>query len=147
MIAAVASFRREEIKAKLESQRQNTLDTQRKEEIQKAVANDTVGLYRRLSQQYESMTKKDKQLLRTITFVIRRLIVLDRTVADFLGEMEIRWDQHGVEAREVNCPFYDGMSEYMRSRVYGIANIVEETMQEVDTLLLNGHGTEDHKSE
>ena len=143
LVAAAISFKRETIVSRLKTKEFEQQAIEKKKEFEKAVREDTVGLYRRLSSQYESMTQKDKQLLRTITFVIRHLIVLDRTLSDLIGEMETRWDVHKVEADTIKCPYYHDMTEYMWARVLGIEEIVSETMEEIDVFLLNGNGKEE----
>lgn len=138
LVAAVASFRRDEIKSRIERSTLVSKEHDRKRALEKQVSEDTVGLYRQLSEQYQALTEKDRKLLHTITFVVRKLIVLERTLSDLISDMESRWDMHEVEAHEITCPFYDEMTTYMWSRVKGIEDIVTETMEEVDSLLLNG---------
>lgn len=139
MIAAVAAFRREEIKSTIEQRKFSQEEQDRRRRISKEVAEDTVGLYRKLAAQYQEMNEKDKKLLQTITFVIRKMIILERTVADLMSEMEIQWELHEQEAQGINCPFYDTTSDFMRIRVEGMEEIIRETMAEIDQLLLNGH--------
>lgn len=139
MIAAVAAFKREEIKSTIEQKKFSQEEQDRRRRINKEVADDTVGLYRKLAAQYQEMNEKDTKLLRTITFVIRKMIVLERTVADLMSEMEIQWELHEQEAQGINCPFYDTTSDFMRIRVEGMEEIIRETMAEIDQLLLNGH--------
>ena len=145
MIAAIAAFRRDEIKANLEQRKFSQEEADRKRRISKEVADDTVGLYRRLAAQYAEMNEKDKELLRTVTFVIRRMILLERTVTDLISEMEIQWELHEREADGIQCPFYEVTSEFMRVRVEGIEEIIKETMAEIDHLLLNGVGHDDEE--
>ena len=140
LIAAIAAFRRDEIKAKLEKTVLQTEDERKRHDLQATVAEETVDLYRRLSAQYETINEKDKKLLRTLTYVIRRLIVLDRTVADFISEMESRWEDHHRDSDTIQCPFYDRMTEHLVIRMKGIEDIVRETMDEIDHVMFNGTG-------
>lgn len=140
ILTAISSFRREERKAKLENKVLLEKEHDRKRAMQREVADETIGLYQQLSQQYDELTVKDKELLRTITFVIRNMILLNKTVSDLLSEMEIRWEEHHIESDVIECPFYDQMSEYLFARVRGIEEIVQETVTETDRLLFNGSG-------
>ena len=141
LVASISAIRREDIKTSIDVDKYKSEEAERKRKILDQVSSDTVGLYRKLASQYQEMNEKDKKLLRTVTFVIRRMIMLERTVSDLLSEMEIQWDVHAIEAQGINCPFYDTVSEYMYSRVVGINDIIQETMAEVDTMLLNGHAS------
>lgn len=136
LIAAIAAFKREEIKLRFERKSLEDKESDRRREVQVAVAEDTVGLYRRLTEQYQELNEKDKRLLQTITFVIRHLIVLDRTVTDLLSDMQSRLDSHAAESDNIDCPFYDVMAEYLLVRISGIEKVIRETMDEVDSLLL-----------
>ena len=145
MIAAVSSYRREEVKARLEVRKHQQEEETRRKKIASDVANETVGLYRRLSEQYEAMGRKDKKLLRTISFVIRRLLVLDRTTTDLLTELEVRLEQHQPEADGIDCPYFQEVEAYIVYRIRSIEEIIDETMQEIDNLLLNGNGNGQNK--
>lgn len=140
LVSAIAAFRRDEIKAKLETRVLEVEEEAKKLDIQSTVADETVGLYRKLSEQYTTITDKDKKLLRTLTYVIRHLIVLDRTVADILSEMEHKLEDHSSESESIDCPFYDTMNAYMMIRVRNIESLVRETLDEVDKLMFNGTG-------
>lgn len=143
IIAAISAFRRDDIQAQIETYRLAQSDTDRKRQIAKEVAEDTVGLYRKLASQYEEMNEKDKKLLKTISFVIRKMIILERTIIDLITEMEIRWEGHHPESESVNCPYFHDMTGFMLARMQGIEEIVTETMTEIDTLLLNGTSGQD----
>lgn len=138
LIAAIATFRREENKTKVEAATFLAQEEDRKDALRAKVAEDTTGLYQKLADQYAALTEKDKRLLRTVTTVIRNLIYLERTIGDLVSEIENRWEDHFNESATVACPFYSDMTEYTKQRLERILTIVTDTLDDTDKLLFNG---------
>ena len=138
LFAAIATYRNDNRKAKLEEDSfafQEELNL--RERIDK-VDEETVGLYRQLSNQYLTSSKKDKEFLRKITLVIRKLLVLERSVNDLISELDARWEVHANEANEIGCPFYSGLNEFFWERINSLENQLSGTMEDIDSILLNG---------
>lgn len=144
-ISAIAAFWTYRRDLRKDHREERSLDLQEEEALRRRidqVNDDTVGLYRQLADTYQSVTDKDRAFLRKITFVIRRLLVLERSVNDIVSEMEVRWDAHSDEAISIGCPFYTGLNDYFWIRITSLEKQLSDTMNEVDKILLNGTGKE-----
>jgi iron-sulfur cluster repair protein YtfE (RIC family) len=140
LLAAIAAYRKNKIEAVITQKKFLQQEEQHKKDRTKQVAEDTEGLYRRLTEQYQAITQKDKKLLTTVTFVVRRLLVLERELQDILGDLEEVMENHLPESERINCPFYSEISQMQYEKIREIEQVFTETMDELDSVLFNGQG-------
>lgn len=140
LVAAVGTIIQSRRKYNLEEAADKRESKRLQQDIIEQVNADTVDLYRQLSKQYEALNNKDKKLLRIITAVIRRLIVMQRSVSIITLELQSKIDLHVEEAQTINCPYYDDVSKYTLAHVCELDALVSATLLEIDNALLNGNG-------
>ena len=132
-VSTVRSDRREDRKDHRDANKQLS-------DMEDQVRSDTANLYQKLTEQYTSMSEKDQRFLRKVTLVVRKLMVLERTVADIISELDSRWDIHSDEADSIECVYYSELNNYFYDKISSLQTQISGTMDEVDRILLNGKG-------
>jgi len=145
LFAAWFSYQREKKRDRVAKQSALLEQDSKRIDIIDRVNDETVDLYKHLTEQFQSTTAKDRKTLRDITTVIRKLMVLERTVTETTGRMSQRMRLHSDEAKNFDCPFYEEMSDFYLEQIKTLQYNIGVTMDEVDRILLNGIATPPEK--
>lgn len=145
IVGAIFTYLSDKNKTKIEERNSRMDEEKFEQELADQVMSDTVGLYTHLRDQFNATTKKDRDTLRGVAMVIRKLIMLERTVNETIVEMEKMWGEHKSEALQIGCPFYNQLTAYYSKRIRLLDSIISGTMEEVDRILLNGTAKKEDK--
>lgn len=139
LVAAFVSMRSENRKGKLDTEKLHMDQEKQYHDFVDKVNEDTVGLYQRLSEQYKAITEKDKKLLKMVSSVIRKLLVLEMSLGDIIQQIEQKMGTHEEEACSISCQYYQTMNTYILSRVSDLESKLSDTIKDINVILLNGH--------
>ena len=117
LIGAISSMRSSEKKSSVDQARIDLDENKNIQEIISMVNAETVGMTMQLSKQYSVITEKDRKLLRVVTSVIRKLMVMQRSIVEIVDEIEKRLHAHADEASDIGCPYYLDIDNYTISRL------------------------------